>query len=380
MALRTVIFMLLITVTLSCSPLHPRSSSPQPREQTHSLIEDTRAPAALTDLPPVRIVKLLSGKPPLSFARFGQCQFIFSLDQDGATGLPVVPADYEAKIKQCLDIANNEHINVLVLPELALSFRENVRTKIIDRARATAAQSDMLIIAGSFYDVQRFSRLAVITGKGLELGYKLRPSRFEASPRFGLGMTPGESLLVLHTPYGRLAVITCVDLISDAVQYTLRNLATRNEIDAIININYNPAAWEFLVEANGIARRHPVFVSITNVAGELSEKERCFPNGQPKDDGLCYGNSALFGSIRTRDKDCPNCFKTIEEFVGDQFKVMPNGPRSIPYDTMLANIPIFEEAMLVYELNLRMKQEPAATNAPDQGYPTVRGLRRVPLK
>jgi hypothetical protein len=30
--------------------------------------------------------------------------------------------------------------------------------------------------------------------------------------------------------------------------------------------------------------------------------------------------------------------------------------------------------------NLRLTREPATTNAPDQGYPTVRNLRRVPLQ
>lgn len=47
---------------------------------------------------------------------------------------------------------------------------------------------------------------------------------------------------------------------------------------------------------------------------------------------------------------------------------------------MLADIPFSEEAMLVYELNMRMKQEPLAANAPDQGYPPVRGLRKISLK
>jgi predicted amidohydrolase len=387
MRLWQVIIIIFLTMTVGCSSLQSHSGPPQFQGKPQSLLDATPTSTLIADLPPVRIVDIGGEKTRLSFARFGQCQFIFPSRPDPATGLHVVPTDYEAKIYQCFDIAIKERINVFVLPELAIAFPKAVRTRIIDRARRIAAQSGMIIIAGSFYDAQQFSRIAVISGQGLELGFKLRPSRYEASPRFGLGMAPGESLLVLHTPYGRLAVITCVDLISDSVQYVLRNLATRGEIDVIININYNAAAWEFLVEANSIARRHPVFVSITNVAGtnvptKLSDetKRKCFPNGQLRDDGSCYGNSALFGSVRTRDEDCPNCFKMIEEFVGDQFKVKPKGQRSIPYDTMLACIPPFEEAMLTYELNLRLKREPTVTNAPDEGYPPVRGLRKIPLK
>jgi len=53
--------------------------------------------------------------------------------------------------------------------------------------------------------------------------------------------------------------------------------------------------------------------------------------------------------------------------------------RSLPYDTLVAVVPPWNEAMLVYDLNLRLTREPATTNAPDQGYPTVRNVRRVPL-
>lgn len=386
---RQVIIILFIAMNIACSSLHSHFDPPQAKEQAISLPEKNQTNALLADLPPVRILEIGGKKPRQPFARFAQCQFIFPLaGPDRTTGLNIVPDEYEAKINQCLDIAIKERINVLVLPELAIAFPKDVRKRIIDKMREIAVQNGMIIIAGSFYDAQQFNRIAIVSGQGLELGYKLRPSRFEASPRFGVGMVPGESLLVLHTPYGRLAVITCVDLISDAVQYILRNLATRGEIDMIININYNPAAWEFLIEANSIARRHPVFVSITNVAGPIvplpgnipKELKDCFPNDQLKDCGLCFGNSALFGSVRKSDGDFPNCFKAIEESVGDQFKVTPQGKRGIPYDAILAHIPPFEEAMLIYELNLRMKREPAVTNAPDEGYPTVRGLRKIPLK
>lgn len=383
---RVIIVFCFIIVTACSSVTSQHIPSPHQGE-TPSLVETTQTEELLADLPPVRTVNLYNNKPRVSFARFGQCQLILPIRPDRASGLFAIPIEYEDKINQCLELARKEKINVLILPELALAFPKSVRKRILEKAQKIAAQNDMVIIAGSFYDAQRFNRIAIVSNQGLELGYKIRPSRFEASPRFGLGMRPGESLLVLNTRYGTLAIVTCVDLISDAVQYILRNLATRGVIDVIININYNPASWEFLVEANSIARRHPVFIAITNVAGpnlpdKLSNemKKKCFPNGQLRDNGTCYGNSALFGNVRIRKSDWPNSFKVIEDFVADHFKVKPNGSRSIPYDVMLANIPPFEEAMLVYELNLRMKQEPSITNAPDQGYPTIRGLKKIKLK
>jgi predicted amidohydrolase len=341
-------------------------------------------PAALSllepggpDLPPVRTVRLDAGVPRRPFARFGQCQYRFDLEMDLSTGLHAVPQAFEGKVRRCFETAVRERVQVLVLPELALAFEDNVRERLTGEARRLAAGHGMIIVAGTFYDRERRNRLAVISKDGLVLGEKLRPSLFEASPRAGLGMTPGESLLLLETPYGRLAPVVCVDFISDAVQYTLRNLATRGQVDAVLNVNYNPAAWEFLVEANSLARRHPVFVSITNVAGDAG---RCSREGLRREAGECYGYSALFGSVRADGKDFPNCFQAVRDLVGEPFKDPGDGRRSVPYDSLLANLSGGEEAMLVYELNLRLAAEPANPNAPDQGYPTVRELRVVPLE
>lgn len=330
---------------------------------------------SFSDFPAINKVRLLGDKSKVAFPRFGQCQINFPLTHNSNTGLSIVPKDYEAIISKCVDLAVREKINVLIFPELAVAFSDEVRNKIFQSMKMIADRNDIIIIAGSFYDQQRYNRIAVISKDGIELGFKIRPSRYEASPSYGKGMTPGSSLLLLDTPYGRLAVVTCVDLISDAVQYILRNLATLGEIDAIININYNPKAWEFLIEANGIARRHPVFVSITNVSGSPEGPSSCIKNNQPLDNGSCYGNSAVFANIRMDDKSCPNCFKAIEGLIGNQFKVRPDGPTATPYDAMIANVPIYREAVLTYELNIRMKQEPLITNAPDQGYPTIRNVR-----
>jgi len=85
-------------------------------------------------------------------------------------------------------------------------------------------------------------------------------------------MVPGDELIAITTPFGRILPLTCVDLISDGVQYVIRNLATRNQIDVIANVNFNPAGWEFMVEANSIARRHPVFVDAARFLRGATER------------------------------------------------------------------------------------------------------------
>lgn len=329
------------------------------------------------DLPALRRVDHLGKEGSVRpYATYAQCQIEVSIGTDQKTALPVVPDENAARIAGCLAAAVAERADVLILPELSLAFRESKRKDVLETIRRTTRDHQMIVLAGSYYDSDRASRLPVIGPDWEELGYKIHPSRFESSPRQGRGMSPGKELLLVATPFGRIMPLTCVDLISDGVQYVVRNLATRGQVDVIANVNFNPAAWEFMIEANSIARRHPVFVSITNVAsaGDPKLQEDCQRTG---DTGYCYGNSSLFANLRERDSDCPNCARSIVDLLGPPFT---SGPlRALPYDTLVAVAAPFQSALLVYDLNLRLTREPATTNAPDQGYPTVRNVRRVAL-
>ncbi|QWV98954.1 hypothetical protein KP003_06815 [Geomonas nitrogeniifigens] len=351
------------------------------QEKVSSLSQDPRQLEPLSsvefqvDMVPIRRVDHRGSVPPQSFATYGQCQVDLPIKEVKETALSAMVEDNAGKVRACLATAEREHVNVLIIPELSLAFEEGNRHALIDELKGAAKRSNMVIVAGSYYDSQRYSRLVVIGPDWYEEGYKVHPSRYEASPSYGLGMRSGVDLLLLDTPYGRILPITCVDLISDAIQYQARNLANRGQLDVLVNLNYNPASWEFLVEANSIARRHPVFVTLTNIAAWPSTRETCLKTG---DSGSCGGNTALFGSLRSEAKDCPNCIQTLLPKIPPSF--VSGGKRSVPYDTLVAVIPPLEEALLVYDLNLRLLREPANTNAPDQGYPSIRNVRYVPLQ
>jgi predicted amidohydrolase len=176
------------------------------------------------------------------FVRFGQCQIQVEVGpKPNARGVwdaryPTALAD---DLGVCLDTAIREEVDVLILPELALTLSEPGRRGFLKQASATAKAEDMIIVAGSFYDADRYSRLLVIGPDWTEAGYKVRPSRFEVSPLADDGMKPGNEILALKTNYGTLLVITCVDLISDEVQFLVRSMATRGQLDVLININHN---------------------------------------------------------------------------------------------------------------------------------------------
>lgn len=365
----TLFVMLLIVSAAGCATAPVRGQSPSARGAAAEFLDD---------LPPLRRADHTGGAhAPRPFATYAQCQIELVMGGDAGSALAVGRDENAERVTRCLDAAVRERADVLVLPELALALREPLRELVLERLRRTARDEEMVIVAGSYYDKNRQSRLPVIGPGWEELGYKIRPSRYESSPRQGRGMAPGDGLLLVNTPFGRILPLTCVDLISDGAQYVVRNLATRGQVDVIVNINYNPAAWEFMVEANGIARRHPVFVSITNVAGggDPKAREACRQSG---DTGRCYGNSSLFANLRDRDADCPNCARATLDLVERPF--LAGTARALPYDTVVAVVPPFQDALLVYDLNLRLTREPATTNAPDQGYPTVRNVRRVPLQ
>jgi predicted amidohydrolase len=361
----------IVSALIGCGLVTAAASSPGRPPQGRASNE------FLGDLPAVRRVDHLGRDGTVRpYATYAQCQIEVSIGTDQRTALPVVPDENAGKIADCLAAAVSEGANVLILPELSLAFRESKRKEVLETIRRAAREHQMIVLAGSYYDSNRASRLPVIGPDWEELGYKIHPSRFESSPRQGRGMSPGKELLLVATSAGRIMPLTCVDLISDGVQYTIRNLATRGQVDVIANVNFNPAAWEFMIEANSLARRHPVFVSITNVAsaGDAKLQEDCQRTG---DTGYCYGNSSLFANLRERDSDCPNCARSIVDLLGPPFTAGP--ARALPYDSLVAVVPPFQGAVLVYDLNLRLTREPATTNAPDQGYPTVRNVRRVPL-
>lgn len=308
------------------------------------------------------------------WVRIGQCQLSIDPSRtDAGTYEDHNLPDLTPSIQNCLSVAAARNFDVLVLPELALAFESSARNKLINSMKDLAGKTGMIIVAGSYYDADRKNTLLIVGPGWIETGFKIRQSRFEVSPAAGKGMTATNKLLVLRTDFGNFAVFTCVDLISDTVQSLARGLATAGEIDMIININHNPAAWEFLIEANSIVRRHPVFVSITNAVVPQSgyDARNCFTPGSkvPNDGGYCYGHTAVFAGLKDFREDIklPEVMRLKE------------APGQLAYNQMVADAGTFAERVLTYEANMWMTRAPDSTNAPDQGYPTIRNIEVLEL-
>lgn len=345
---------------------HPQATLPPPPE-----------PRVAQDAVLLRVAEHANGER-LHWARVAQCQVSLEISIDASNGLSEAqdPRILDLQISRCLAGALRERVNLLILPELALATDSDSRARLVQTLKDVARSHDMVIVAGSYYDEDRYSRVVVIGPDWMEEGYKMRPSRFEVSPRAGFGMREGKHVLVVNTKYGRIATITCVDFISDDVQHLLRNLATRGSIDFVVNINWNPSAWEFLIEANSLVRRHPVFASVTNTV-RVQPPKGCSAAGQNHDTGSCFGHTAVLADLRSQTSDAPNNIQAVARQLPPE--LLTEDKPSLPYDHLVGDVGAFQEGLLTYELNLRMTREPATTNAPDQGYPTIRDIHVVPL-
>jgi predicted amidohydrolase len=308
------------------------------------------------------------------WSRIAQCQLRYNFEKLKENGLyrisPGESSLLEQKIMQSLEISIQNKANIVVFPELILAFEDATRKKIVEILLQKAKQHELIIICGSFYDSERKNISVIITPDGVLNGDKIRPSRIETNPLNGYGMKTGEKIAYLKTKYGNIIVVTCVDLISDDVQYIIRKMSNLGILDICVNINYNPASWEFMREASAIVKRHPLFFMITNSAN---------PKDNTDDNGHSYGNTSIFASIQKENSEyimpdelspfliCQNSDKSIKK----------SCKRHPAYETLIANIPPDKEGILLYDLNLRLIRTPDETNAPDQGYPTVRNIQTI---
>ncbi len=314
------------------------------------------------------------------FARYGQFQLKFSFTKENnSLKLPQVFDEDSlfSKIETCMNVALDNEINVAIFPELSASFSKELHDKLIKFLEEFAVENDMIIIAGTFYDDEGTCKNATILPTGTHYTYKIRPSVFESSTLGGKGMSFSDTLHLFNTKYGNFLPLVCVDLISDDANYCVRDLSNKGLIDMLININFNPKSQEFMREASAMTVRHPLFVSLTNVCcyGEIEKYSW---------DGDEFGNTSIFGSVSNSFKNeiaesLPAFYCVTDSIKVDCKKKLTTITRPA-YKSMLGIIDPGEEALLFYDINLRVNRAPQENNAPDQGYPTIKNIQVIDLK
>lgn len=334
-----------------------------------TLLNITASPAQSGGLPVVRQIDENPIGERESTVKICQLQIDIPLSTDTATLLPVIESpykEYSGKIKKCLNTAREEEAEIIIFPELASCMKASERERLISIFRDYAKENDAIIIAGTYYADDRTCIAPVIFPDTIYHSYKLRPSIFESSIFSGKGMKPADTLCVYKTRYGNLVPLVCVDLISDDANYTVRRLSNRGLADILISICYNPASREFLREASSITNRHPLFAIIANSASGPGEENKIRSDSE-------YGLSAIIGSLHPMQRetvasDLPDILKDCTGEVHDA------------YQNVIAVTEPQKEAALSYELNLSVIRVPMNTNAPDQGYPTIKNIKHTDIK
>lgn len=324
------------------------------------------APVLADGLPTVKQIEANPAGEKSATVKICQFQINIPLTTDTATLLPVIGGpykEYSSKIKKCLKTAEAEDAGIIIFPELASCMKAKERDRLLSLFKEHAKENDAIIIAGTYYAEDRTCIAPVIFPDTVYRSYKLRPSIFESSILSGKGMNPSDTLCVYRTRYGNLVPLVCVDLISDDANYTVRRLSNRGMADILISICFNPASREFLREASSMVTRHPLFAIIANSASGPGEENKI-----RSDSG--YGLSAIAGSLHPMQRgsvkaDIPEILKDCDGEVHDA------------YQNVIAVIEPQKEAALSYELNLSVIRVPMSTNAPDQGYPTIRNIRHI---
>lgn len=301
-----------------------------------------------------------------NFARYGICQLQIPLT-DTTKGLKTIKDAKKVKesILACIKKAIKNNVNVLIFPELSVAFNTKNRIEILDIMKETAKTHDIIIIAGSFYSEYRENIVPIILPTGIEYSYKIKPSKFEVSPIADEGMTRGDTLTVISSKYGKILPIVCVDLISDEIQFIARYLSNKNIINTLVNITYNPASQEFMREMSAAVKRHELFGIIANVAHPFKDIQMtCIDT--------CYGNSSIFATLFIQQK------KTTK-LISECFKDCKKKKLHPAYSTLISQVNPDIEGMIIIDLNLSTVRPPKRTNAPDQGYPTVKNLKIINL-
>lgn len=302
------------------------------------------------------------------FVRVAQFQIDIPLSDAGdGNALDCLVADraaHIATIGRCLDIAARHKADIVLFPELTLHLPAAERAALIDSMRSFCRTYDALVVGGTFYGDDRRCRCAVVDADTVVYGYKLSPSIFESSAVAGGAMEPTDTLTLFCSRFGNFVPVVCVDMISDRTNYLVRELSNGGQVDMVFNCCYNPASREFLREASAIVQRHRLFVSVVNVAGGGQ-----YSSESPDDNS--YGFSGIVGQIhplhRARlTRDLPQRFRTAKS-------------NADGYENLVAVSEPAKCEALIYELNLRVVNVPHQTNAPDQGYPTIRNIEHIPI-
>ena len=158
--------------------------------------------------------------------------------------------EVKTKIFSALEIAKQDGVNIVCLPELCLceEWINEIKRKYID----------MIVIGGSFYEDNK-NICPIMWESDIDIPHqpKITPSASERGV-MGPRMVPGERVYKYETRFGKFVILICKDF--DDLAHYFR----KSDIDMIFCPSFNPDNERFQEEANSHVKKTPSYVLIAN--------------------------------------------------------------------------------------------------------------------
>jgi predicted amidohydrolase len=216
----------------------------------------------------------------------------------------------KSKVKNIVDKAQNEGVNVLLFPEMAIDLNYG---ELFEEIADLAKLYKMIIIPGSFHDLRTKHNISIVFGPEGILWEQEKHIPAIISAGKGTRVKEGievsnlpHKTIVCNTEYGRIAIAICRDFLDMDLRVELKNFEP--PIDIILNPAFTPVTADFKA-AHFDARRAIYAYSFFANIGEFGESliytpekdrtERIIP---AKEEGLIFKDIDLFKLRSERKK------------------------------------------------------------------------------
>lgn len=263
-----------------------------------------------SDTPPIQTVHISDTEQEI--VRIAVVQFCFELTES----FPFAAKnkdEVKTKIFSALDIARDNGVNIVCLPELCLceEWISAIRGKY----------PDMIVIGGSFYKDNK-NICPVIMRSDVEIHYqhKVTPSDREQG-LMGQKMVPGDAIYRYETRFGRFVILICRDF------GKFVNLFEVTDIDMIFCPSFNVANKRVCKKADAHVEETPSYILIANTG--------------------IYGGTSIFGRSKT-------------EYLGGLVDDGCRAAEDLTY--MLCKVKEKQEKMIIADFNLVHKSVQVPTS------------------
>jgi len=218
-------------------------------------------------------------------------------------------SDIESKVKEMIDKAHQESVDILLFPEMAVDLKYK---QFVEDISNLAKTYGMYIIPGSYHNIETKKNVCLIIGpegllwkqeKHIPAIISLEKGRFKEG--IDTSTLPHKTL-VCNTEYGRIAISICRDFLDMDLRVELKNFEP--PVDIILNPAFTPVTADFKAvhfDARRSIYAYTFFANVADYGNSLiytPEKERVERSVPPKQEGLIYKDVDLFRLRSERKK------------------------------------------------------------------------------